>query len=199
MNKPWAEACERNQQPIADVLSKEFAGIHYVLEIGSGTGQHAVYVAERNPHLIWQPTELPECLTGIEAWIADAPCKNVLSPIALDVGDGEWLLDNLFDGVFTANTVHFVGWTLVRAMFNGISRATKSGAIVCIYGPFNEGGEFTSEGNARLDAWLKSRDPESGIKDRDEVIDCAARYGLTFARKHTMPANNQMLTFTKQD
>lgn len=197
-NKPIAEACLRNQQPIADTLAKVFVNPANILELGSGTGQHAVAVAERLPHLTWQPTDLPDCLPGINAWREDAGLTNILQPVALDVTQSPWPVSGPFDGVFTANTVHFVGWKIVSAMFAGVSSHLKVDGIFCIYGPFNLDGEYTSEGNMRLDQWLKGRDPDSGIKDLSSVRERAAEVGLIFEDKFTMPANNMMLRFTRQ-
>jgi hypothetical protein len=198
-NKPVAEACLRNQAPIADTLAKIFVNPMRVLELGSGTGQHAVAIANKIPHISWQPTDLAACLPGINAWRADAGLSNVLEPVALDVCHSQWPVCGPYDGIFTANTVHFVSWSAVRSMLAGVSRQLDSGGIFCVYGPFNVNGEYTSEGNQRLDLWLKTRDPESGIKDLQMVTDQAAAEDLVFEEMIAMPANNLMLKFVKAD
>ncbi len=197
MEKPIAEACLRNQEPIAATLEQLLRQPAMVLELGSGTGQHAVYVARRLPYLTWQPTELSEALPGIRAWLADENLTNVLPPLALDVRAGEWPVAGPYDVVFTANTLHFVGWSVVAALFAGVEKVLRPGGLFCAYGPFNEDQRYTSEGNRQLDLWLKSRDPDSGIKDRQDVTARAAGHGLVFEQDMAMPANNRMLVFRR--
>ncbi len=199
MEKPIAEACLRNQEPIAAALEQLLTQPARVLELGSGTGQHAVYVGRRLPHLTWQPTELPEALPGIRAWLADSGLTNVLAPLALDVRAREWPVTGPFDAVFTANTLHFVGWAVVEALFAGVEKVLRGGGIFCAYGPFNEDQQYTSEGNRQLDLWLQSRDPDSGIKDRQDIMDRAAEYGLIFEQDVAMPANNRILVFRRSE
>ncbi len=196
MEKPVAPACLRNQEPIAQTLAGILTEPARVLEIGSGTGQHAVYIARALPHLIWQPTELEPALAGIRAWRADAGLENVLEPLVLDVSQDHWPREP-YDAVFTANTVHFIGWRPVRCMFEGVARVLREGGRFCVYGPFNYDGQYTSEGNRELDAWLKSRDPVSGIKDIAEVTRLAASLGLVLQQDLAMPANNRLLVFAK--
>ena len=197
LHKPVAESCLRNQDAILATLRIEFADSQSVLEIGSGTGQHAAHCAPQLPHLQWQPTELPGHLSAIQAWISDAQCDNVLPPKALDVLADQWPTAATYDAVFTANTVHFVSQQHVTAMLDGVSSVLCADGIFCIYGPFNENGQYTSDGNARLDEWLKSRDPQSGIKDLDELIAQAAAVNLIYSHRVAMPANNFILVFTK--
>lgn len=196
MEKPVSAACLRNQEPIARALAGILVEPARVLEIGSGTGQHAVYLARALPHLIWQPTELEPALAGIRAWRDEAGLDNVLEPRVLDVCQDDWPTGP-YDAVFTANTVHFIGWEPVRRMFAGVAQVLRPEGHFCIYGPFNENGRYTSEGNRDLDAWLKSRDQDSGIKDRDEVIRLADALGLLFQEDIAMPANNRLLVFRK--
>jgi SAM-dependent methyltransferase len=195
--KPCSEACERNRAPILDVLKETFAESRHVLEIGSGTGQHAVYFAAQLPHLIWQTSELPEHHAGIEAWLEDARLGNVPAPLALDVNDPVWPV-NAVDAVFSANTLHIISWPAVERMFAGIARVLEPGGTVCIYGPFNYGGRYTSPSNARFDGWLK-RDPLSGIRDFESVDALAAAHGLVLGRDFAMPANNRCLVWRRRD
>lgn len=196
--KPIAEACLRNQQPIASALSTYLDVPGRVLEVGSGTGQHAVFIAAQLPHLQWQPTDLADTLPGIELWRQDAGLDNVLPAMELNVNHLPWTLAaEAFDAVFTANTVHFVDWTTVENLFRGTTQALVKGGHLLVYGPFNENGQHTSRGNQQLDQWLKRRAPESGIKDRQAVIELAADYGLIHRESHSLPANNQLLSFVK--
>lgn len=197
MEKPVAEACLRNQEPIARVLRELLTEPAQVLEIGSGTGQHAVYLARAMPWLHWQPSELPGQLDGIRAWRDDAGLPNLAEPVALDMSQWPWPVAGPFDAVFTANTVHFVGWPLVDALLAGTARVLRPGGQFCVYGPFNENGRFTSPGNEALDHWLKQRDPDSGIKDRQDVVERAAAVGLVFQQEFAMPANNRILVFER--
>lgn len=196
--KPMSDACLRNQQPIATALSTYLKVPGKVLEIGSGTGQHAVFIASQLPHLQWQPTDLADAAPGIELWRRDAGLANVLPAQELDVNRWPWPLEpEAFDAVFTANTVHFVSWKTVENLFRGTKQVLVEGGYLLIYGPFNENGQYTSQGNQSLDQWLKQRDPESGIKDREAVIELAADYGLIYRDSHSLPANNQLLSFVK--
>jgi len=193
--KPISEACLRNQVPIAEVLVPLFATVKTVFEIGSGTGQHAVFFAEKMPHLEWHPSDLAECLPGIGSWITESKLKNVKAPIALDVNGKQWSNSHVFDAVFTANTIHFVGWSVVEHMLEGVASILSAQGIFCVYGPFNKNHQFTSIGNRKLDQWLKSRDAASGIKDIEEFCQHAEYYGLTIEKIYQLPANNLILIF----
>jgi len=195
--KPYAESCEQNRAPIQAILEDVFADRRQVLEIASGTGQHAVYFAQAMPHLTWQTSELPENHAGIQAWLDEAQLPNVLPPLAIDVTSASWPLRTAFDAVFNANTVHIVAWPAVESMFAGIGQALAQGGILYLYGPFNYGGNFTSESNARFDVWLKNRDPRSGVRDFEAIDRLAAAQGLTLLRDVAMPANNRSLVWQK--
>ena len=190
--KPYAESSEVNKGPILAVLQEIFAGRKRVLEIASGTGQHAVYFGRELPHLIWQPSELAQNLAGIQAWLDEAQLPNVLPPLALDVNDARWPVAAV-DAIFNANTVHIISWPEVERLFAHIARVIESGGCVCLYGPYNYGGNFTSESNARFDAWLKSRDPNSGVRDFEAVDRLATSHGLELLRDIEMPSNNRIL------
>lgn len=193
--KPISEACLRNQEPIAEALTSLFAKVRTVFEIGSGTGQHAVFIAKKIPHLEWYPSDLSECLPGIRVWIAEADLPNVKAPIEVDVSSSHWPLEKQFDAVFTANTIHFVGWDVVKAMLAGVASILQPQGLFCVYGPFNKDGQFTSVGNQHLDSWLKSRDATSGIKDIEEVCLLAYDHGLVLEQTLQLPANNLLLVF----
>jgi hypothetical protein len=192
--KPYAESCEKNREPILAVLKEIFARRKRVLEIASGTGQHAVYFGSELPHLIWQPSERAQNLDGIQAWLDEAKLPNVLAPVALDVNDANWQVIPV-DAIFNANTMHIISWPEVERMFAHIAGVIEPGGCVCLYGPYNYGGKFSSEGNARFDGWLKSRDPNSGVRDFEAVNMLASSHGLELLRDIAMPSNNRMLVW----
>jgi SAM-dependent methyltransferase len=188
--KHFSEASERNRGPILEVLKRIFSRTRFVLEIGSGTGQHAAYFAAELPHLVWQASDVAENLPGIREWVSEPP------PIELDV-DKEWpQLD--VDAVFSANTCHIISWPQVERMFAGVGRLLPAYGVFALYGPFNYGGRHTSESNARFDAMLRARDPASGLRDVDDIVRLAALNGLGLEEDNAMPANNRLLVFQKQ-
>ncbi|MCL6415530.1 class I SAM-dependent methyltransferase [Aestuariirhabdus sp. Z084] len=197
MDKPVSQPCLRNQQAICEALQAHFAEVGSVLEVGSGTGQHAVYMARHLPHLKWQPSDLAPALPGIELWRQEAALDNVLPPLVLDVTSNPWPLSDRYGGAFTANTLHFVGWSVVEALLAGVATHLASGAVFCAYGPFNRDGQYTSEGNRELDVWLRERDPDSGIKDMADIASRSARVGLVLQGEDAMPANNLLLRFIR--
>jgi len=201
MNKPFSQACENNKQPILDILSKVFSRSEHVLEIGSGTGQHAIFFGQHLPHLIWQTSDLAINHQGINAWLNESTATNVQRPITIDLNDTwpEFTHTNNkpFDALYTANTLHIISWPLVIKFFKGIADNLASQANVCIYGPFNYEGKFTSESNANFDLWLKDRDERSGIRDIEDILALASSAGLSLIDDHVMPANNRLLVFLK--
>ncbi len=194
--KPWSEACERNREPILGVLREAFAAARDVLEIGSGTGQHAVYFAQALPHLTWHASDRAEHHAGIYAWIAEAALTNLRSPLVLDVRETLWPAPAV-DAVFSANTLHIMDWESVQAAFRGIARVLHEGGTLVVYGPFNEGGKFTSDSNARFDAALRSRGTGSGLRDVEAVNALAQDGGLELVQDVTMPANNRTLVWQR--
>ncbi|MGK2915317.1 MAG: DUF938 domain-containing protein [Porticoccaceae bacterium] len=194
--KPFSQACENNRQPILDVLLRVFADCRKILEIGSGTGQHAVYCAPRLPHLSWQTSDLHVHHAGIQAWLAECPAANLLPPLDLNVDQPSWPVDRT-DGVFTANTCHIMAWTSVVNLFTGAGRTLAPGGVLAIYGPFNYGGRFTSDSNARFDAWLKQQAPHQGIRDFEAVNELAESAGFALHDDHAMPANNRLLVWRR--
>lgn len=198
MNKPFAESCEQNRTAIAAALIPRLAAASSLLEIGSGTGQHAVYFAPVAPHLRWQTSELAVHHPGIQAWLDDAGLANIQPPLALDVTDTSAWPDAGFDAVFTANTVHIMDTAAVAALFAGVGRILTPGGHFFIYGPFNYDGRYTSDSNARFDQWLKQRDPHSGIKDMTWLQQLASAAGLVLEEDLAMPANNRFLVWRRQ-
>lgn len=195
--RPYSAACDRNREPIRAVLRDIIVGGEHVLEIGSGTGQHAVYFARAFPEVSWQTSDLAENHSGIRAWIDASECDNLVAPLSLDVR-AQWP-QMAYDLVFTANTAHIMAWEEVCCMLAGTARLLKPNGHFVIYGPFRYGGAFTSDSNARFDAALRQSVPHRGIRDFEAVVDEARRRGLVLERDHAMPANNQCLVFIRKD
>ena len=193
---PYSEACERNKQPIFEVLRSAFASCRHVLEIGSGTGQHAVYFAAGLSQLTWHPTEQLKYLPDLEERIRQQGSANLRPPTVLDVKQAVWPMRTV-DAVFTANTLHIMSWAEVRELFRGLGDTLGSGGIFCVYGPFRYDGRYTSESNRDFDQMLQERDPLSGLRDFVAISALAAQYGLGLRVDHDLPANNRLLEFVK--
>lgn len=195
-DKPFSQACENNKDPILQVIRTVFNRPATVWEIGSGTGQHACYFARSLPHIQWQPTDLEDRLPGMHLWLEEAQLANVNPPLKLDVAEPQWPCQAI-EGLFTANTLHIMSWEKVELFFQRLSDYLIQEAPVCIYGPFNYHGTYTSDSNARFDRWLKERDPVSGIRDFEAIELLAQQNGLTLVSDFAMPANNRLLIFNK--
>lgn len=197
----FSDACERNKQPIFEVLERHFPKRGYVLEIGSGTGQHVVYFAARLKTLKWQPTDLPENLPPLAARIEAEGSDNIKPPIALDVvnDDPSAWPERVLSAAFSANTAHIMSWPAVRAMFAGVGQRLKERGVFCLYGPFNEGGKYTSDSNRAFDLELKSQDPEMGLRDVRSLETLANKHDMRLFDQVRMPANNQTLVFLRND
>jgi cyclopropane fatty-acyl-phospholipid synthase-like methyltransferase len=193
-HKPFSQACEENKLPILQVLRGYLGNARTVLEIGSGSGQHAVFFAAAFPHLVWQASDVAGYLPGIRAWIEEAGLPNLPPPIPLEVIQGPWP-ETRFDAVFSANTAHIMSETKVAAMLRGLSMVLAAGGLFALYGPFNYGGRYTSESNARFDTWLKAQDPRSSIRDFEWLDELARDGGLTLVADHEMPVNNRTLVW----
>lgn len=196
MTKPYAQSCDNNKAPILEVLRGVLTMSCTVWEIGSGTGQHAVHFAAALPHLRWQPTDCVEHLPGMQLWLDEAGLENVMPPLQLDVRDEPWPCEAM-EAVFTANTLHIMSWAEVEVLFARLDRYLLPGALLCSYGPFNRDGHYTSESNERFDQWLKARDPLSGIRDLEALVDLAQRAGLALREDHALPANNHLLVWAR--
>jgi cyclopropane fatty-acyl-phospholipid synthase-like methyltransferase len=195
MSKPYSESCDQNKAPILAVIGPLFRDLASVLEVGSGTGQHAVHFAAALPHLTWQTSDVPANLPGIRLWLAGAGLPNLPEPIALDVL-GDWP-SGPFDGVFSANTAHIMGEAEVAAMFLGIGAMLAPGGRFALYGPFRMAGHHTSESNNRFDAWLRARDPRMGVRDLDDLRRWAKAGGLRLLEDVPMPVNNRTLVWER--
>ncbi|MEI2741171.1 MAG: DUF938 domain-containing protein [Candidatus Competibacter sp.] len=190
--KPYSEACDQNKEPILEVLRRFFVRPGRIVEIGGGTGQHAVHFARALPHLDWQATDVADNLPGMRLWFAEAELPNLRPPLALDVRQDPWPVAQA-DGVFSANTAHIMSWSAVECLFRGVGRLLAAGGVFCLYGPFNYGGQYTSASNAQFDRWLKARDPASGVRDFDDLNRLAETEGLRLLADCPMPVNNRTL------
>lgn len=193
---PYSPAADNNKEPILEVLRPVLQDAGSVLEIGSGTGQHAVYLSRHLEHLIWHPSDVAQHLAGIAARVAEEGGPNVVAPIELDVAKHPWPFDHI-DAVYSANVVHIISWPLVEELFAGVGQVLGSAGILCLYGPYKYDGQYTTESNASFDEWLKDRDPQSGIKDFEAVNELALAQGLRLVQDHAMPANNQLLVWRR--
>jgi len=196
MNKSFSQSCENNKQPILQIIQRVFQQSQTVWEIGSGTGQHACYFANHLNHLTWQTTDREENLVGINCWIEEAGLSNLPKSLALNVNDEQWPCQNI-DAVFTANTLHIMHWHEVEHFFTGLKKYLSDNATVCIYGPFNYQGQFTSQSNEQFDQWLKTQDSARGIRDFEAIEKLANNIGLIIKNDFEMPANNRILVFQK--
>ncbi len=196
--KPYSESCDENRAPILEVLRLALKGRERLLEIGSGTGQHAVYFAPEFPHLTWQTSDRVAMHAGILQWLADSTAGNILPPLPLDVCNDDWP-QTRYDAVFSANTAHIMSWSQVQCLFEGIARVLEPGGVLCLYGPFNYAGRYTSESNQRFDSWLKSRDPHSGIRDFEALCTLAETAGMSLQNDYEMPANNRTLVWRMRE
>jgi cyclopropane fatty-acyl-phospholipid synthase-like methyltransferase len=196
MNKPYSAACERNSGPILQAITPLLTSSHSLLEIGSGTGQHAVTFARQLAHLQWQTSDRAEYHPGILAWLDEAALPNVLPPLELNIGKSPWP-QKQFDAVFTANTCHIMAWEEVQLMFAGVANMLNNGGLFLIYGPFNYAGQFTSESNQQFDASLRQQAVHMGIRDIEKIIKLANQHGMQLQQDIAMPANNRLLVLMK--
>jgi cyclopropane fatty-acyl-phospholipid synthase-like methyltransferase len=190
--KLFSESCEQNKAPLLEVLQEVFNDRKAVLEIGSGSGQHAVYFAKHLQHLTWQPSDRAENLASIQAWAAEVALTNLQPPIELDVLNQPWNVQTV-DAVFTANSLHIMSWDMVEQFFIGLEKVLDTSGKLLIYGPFSYSGKHTSPSNARFDQYLKQQNPLSGVRDFDDLDRLASQRGLTFIKDYPMPANNRCL------
>ena len=195
MTLPDAPATHRNRQPILEQLSGYLSEPSKVLEIGSGTGQHAVYFSEHLPHVIWMPTEQAINMPGLEAWRQHSRLANIVEPQVLDVSQS-WP-DVEVDHLFSANTVHIMPLNSVEKLFQGAGRILSSGGLFFLYGPFRYGGQYTSASNEAFDQQLKRRASHQGIRDIELLIIWAEKASFVQVADHQMPANNQLLVFRR--
>ncbi|MEC7814765.1 MAG: DUF938 domain-containing protein [Pseudomonadota bacterium] len=196
-DKPFSQACENNKAPILEKLAGVFKQPGTILEIGSGTGQHAVHFASQLPHLIWQPSDHPHNVGLASPWLEDAALININTPIALDVSKDPWTDLPPINGVFSANTAHIMAWEEVEAMFRGVAKILPGDGLFCLYGPFRYGGRHTSESNERFDRSLRMQGAHMGIRDVEDLNALGKDTGLVLEEDFGMPANNRLLVWRK--
>ncbi|PNK60108.1 DUF938 domain-containing protein [Psychrobacter sp. FDAARGOS_221] len=204
---PFSQACENNKDPILQVLQQELRGYSHVLEVGSGTGQHSVYFAPRLPHLQWQTSDVVNNHRVIEVWQDRHPAPNLHAPLTFDLNSDDIPLpvsakadsetNSPYDAVFTANTLHIIGWLLVERLFELVGEALPAKGKFIVYGPFNENGQYSSDSNRQFDSHLRQRDPNSGIRDKNDLVALAKQHQLILSQQYKMPANNEILVFIK--
>ncbi len=199
MSKRDAPATHRNREPILEVLGRWLGEPARVLEIASGTGQHAVFFAEHLPHLEWQPTDCdPDGLESIAAWVADSGLPNLGAAVALDAASADWPVGpDTIDAIFNANMIHISPWSVGIGLFEGAGRVLRRGGLLFLYGPFKVGGKHTAPSNAAFEESLQQRDPSWGIRDLEEVQDVADLNGLTHVETNDLPANNKLVVFRR--
>jgi SAM-dependent methyltransferase len=195
--KQHAPATARNRDAIRAVLARELPAHGSVLEIASGSGEHAVYFAAAFPHLTWQPSDPSDAaLASITAWRAEAQLANLQAAIALDAAAAGWPIAHA-DAIVCINMVHISPWQATLGLFAGAARTLARGALLYLYGPYRFDGAFTAESNAEFDRSLRSRDPQWGVRDVGELDAAARPHGLARRDTVVMPANNHSLIFRK--
>ena len=196
MNKPYSQAVDRNKGPILEVLKKYILEGHQLLEIGSGTGQHAIFFAEKFPQLVWVTSDVKENHKGIKEWLKEAKLKNIKGPEKLKVGVDDFP-KKPFDYVFTANTLHIMSWKEGKTLFKLLGKRLREGSLTFFYGPFNRGGQFTSSSNEDFDKSLKASDPRSGIRNFEDIQQCMESVGFKLLKDHEMPSHNRLIVFER--
>jgi SAM-dependent methyltransferase len=196
MEYPVSDAADRNKAPILQIIAAEFAHTQRVLEIGSGTGQHALHFAAHLPHVSWQPSDTGEYLPALRERLRNESAANLREVIELDVRMNPWPVESV-DGIFSANTLHIMSWSSVHDFFRGVGDVLGKPGVLCIYGPFRYGERYTSQSNDNFDEFLRKRDPDSGLRDALALDGLARQQGLQLAADHAMPANNQLLVWKR--
>lgn len=195
-DKPYSQACENNKQAILEVLGRVFSDAENMLEIGSGTGQHAVSIGAQLAPMVWQTSDRKQNHSGIMQWLDSTNARNLRMPIELDVLESAWPSEK-FSAVFSANTAHIMSWAGVEAMFAGVGQVLAAQGRFALYGPFNYGGEYTGDGNRRFDAHLTERDPLSGIRDFEALDGLAKAQNMRLVEDNQMPADNHLLIWQR--
>jgi len=194
--KQFSPSCERNKEPILAVLREVLTRPGLVLEVGSGSGQHAVHFAGALPHLTWQPSDVAEALPGISAWRAEAGLANLREPCVLDLFAADWPVTEA-QALVCINTIHIVAWPAVERLFAGAGRVLVPGGVMYVYGPYRYADRPLEPSNEEFDGWLRLRDPVSGVRLFEDVNRLAGQNGLKLAGDRAMPANNRSIWWIK--
>lgn len=194
--KPYAPSCDENKKVILEAIKPYLEKKSTVLEIASGTGQHAAYFAQNMSHLKWQTSDLKAAKVGISMWLKEADLPNLLYPIELNVSESEWPQQK-FDAIFTANSLHIMSQKNVKDMFFKLTQVLDKNGLLIVYGPFNYGGQYTSQSNAQFDVWLKNQNRLSCIKDFEWCNELAEQAQLHLLKDIEMPCNNRVLIWQR--
>lgn len=194
--KPYSPSCDQNREPILSMLESLLSNSKTVLEVGSGTGQHAVYFGEKLPHLTWQCSDQAQYHGGILEWLNEAALSNVLPPLPLNVSEDNWPTTQ-YDALYSANVMHIMHWENVVDLFVSGSKCIHEGGLMVCYGPFNFDGKYTSQSNAQFDQQLRTGDPQSGIRNFEDLQKLADENSLIFLKNIEMPSNNRILVWQK--
>ncbi|MEM7646303.1 MAG: DUF938 domain-containing protein [Pseudomonadota bacterium] len=195
--KPYALSCDRNTEHILKVFQEKLVGKNSFLEVGAGTGQHAISMAPHFPDMVWTLTDRKENHPGISLWLRDFPRANVRGPLEYEIGQSDFPSGDI-DVVFCANVLHIISWDLCLELFQDMGESLKKGTVFIAYGAYNYDGKFTSESNEKFNQWLIDRDPQSAIRDFEKVCDELRKRGFDLQEDIEMPANNRMLFFEKR-
>lgn len=194
---PFSEACERNKEPILEVLQEVLKPIHRsVVEVGAGTGQHATFFAQAFPHIKWTPTEVYANLPHLNKLVQESGLKNLTPPFKMKVGEDDIPI-RTYDVIYTANTFHIMSWKDCKTFMKLMGHRLEKGGLAIIYGPFNYGGKFISKSNEEFDTWLKGRDPASGVRNFEDVNNTMKKNGFELVEDYEMPANNSTLVYRR--
>lgn len=195
--KQYSAACERNREPILEVLRTVLKDSRTVLEIGSGSGEHAVWFSQDLPHLDWQPSDQPGMLGSVSAWRDEEGGENLLPPVEIDLLDESTWPQQTFDALVCINTIHIVSWPGVEALFRLAEKVLPESGRMFVYGPYRYVDRPLEPSNEQFDRWLKQRDPESGVRDFEAVNQLARQAGLKLMEDIAMPANNRSIWWRK--
>jgi cyclopropane fatty-acyl-phospholipid synthase-like methyltransferase len=191
---PYSQACENNKLPLLNVFQRYLVDKRSLLEIGGGTGQHAVFFTDQFPDLYWQASDVPANIASLNQRLSMAQRATLPLAIQLNVDDPDWNCEK-FDVIFTANSLHIMSAASVEQFFTGVRGHLKDRGLLLVYGPFKYNGEYTTESNAEFDRWLKNRDANSGVRDFEWINQLAQQAGLKLLEDIAMPANNQVLVW----
>ena len=193
---PFSTAAENNKEVIAEQIGLNLSAPSRLLEVASGTGQHAEFCTEKLPHIVWQPSDVEIVESRLRERVVRCGRPTLLEPIVLNID--HWPnLRPAYDGVFSANCIHIIPPHLLPKYVQGAAKSLKRGGLMMLYGPFKYGGEFTTESNRNFNQWLADRYDGAGIRDFETIDELAADNGLTFLSDQAMPANNQFIVWKK--